>query len=193
MIQIIQIVSILLVITCNTKTSNDYNNKLLLAGILLNNQSRSSSSVVIPAVEDCAVTTTQGGTTNRKVFTAVSLSQEIYTTSSSTDQSTTVYVKVNAMAGSKLLVRNFDLIGTSSRVITPYSVSSCPFNTSDTTISVNSSSFSDSATSGSNPRTIQFNVAGTYYLQFYTGSGTIAPGAPAPLSSTAARPTIQLQ
>jgi hypothetical protein len=180
-------------ITCANKSSNESSNNLLVAGLLVSNQSRSSSSYVIPAVEDCAVTTTQGGTTNRKVFTAVSLSQEIYTTSSSTDQATTVYVKVNAMAGSKLLVRNFDLIGTSSRVITPYRVNSCPFNTSDASISVSASSFSDSGTSGSNPRTIQFNVAGTYYLQFYTGSGTTAPGAPAPLSSTASRPTIQLQ
>ena len=156
------------------------------------------ATAVVPP-QNCEVTSSSGGggttTGTRVLYTASGMEQEMFTDHGSGVNSTSDYsvlIQVSASVGTRLEIKNFAKIGTSSRVISAaVQASGCPTDLTTAPAASEGTHYSQTDESSS-PRYIDFLQAGTYQIQIYTGTGTASPGAPQPLDSGDPRPTLQI-
>ncbi len=156
------------------------------------------ATAVVPP-QNCEVTSSSGGggttTGTRVLYTASSTEQEMFTDHGSGVNSTSDYsvlIQVNASVGTRLEIKNFAKIGTSSRVISAaVQASGCPTDLTTAPSASEGTHYSQTDESSS-PRYIDFLQAGTYQIQIYTGTGTASPGAPQPIDSSDPRPTVRI-
>ncbi len=153
------------------------------------------ATAVVPP-ENCTGTTSTGGSGTYVFYTAAGTPQSIFTQYSESVDSTDdfiVMVQVTVGAGSKLVITDWGATTEDTdHVLTIAQNSGCPFNIQSNQLTKNTDYTEQNATTAN--RTVTFNQAGTYQIQFYNGNINNANGpGPDALPSSATRPTISIQ